>query len=363
MTDSVVGRSVFELPRRHLLIGGAAGIVAASALSAPPASAAIPRVAAPSVAPALSVISAVPVAVLTTGFASSSIIEVPSIVGLSWPTAWARRMIVTTSYDPRVLVAGDRAEVTQDQNLVQSVPVSASTQGKLAVATFTMTLAARDRPIGVSVALPMRARRLFPQEDVGPSLPISVTVAEAGGQMRSFTAANSSSTLTPVSAWGLELYGIWTHVDVRQKGSGNTSFRYRHPIGVEVVSLGPAASPIDAAVSLAVDARIIGGYRASRRDVSAKAVPWSAAASVSGDVLSTVVPVGRSLSAGERLRIDFTPTERETRPLISSLRNATLSVVSGETPGLWRRATPNDTVVDLTASGRAGVEHEAMGTI
>jgi len=272
-------------------------------------------------------------------------------------------MIVTTSYDPRVFIAGDRAVVTQDLTLTQSVPVSTATQGSLAVATFAMTLATRDRPIDLTVALPMRARQLFPLEDVGPALPITVAVADGAAAARSFTATSSSSPQAPVSAWALELYGIWTHVDVRQKGSGKTVFHYRHPVGVEVVSLGPGPSPADAAVSLAVDSRIIEGYRGSRRDPQGQHEQWATTASASGEVLNTVVPVGRSLSSGERLRIDFTPTERTARPLISTLRNATLSVVSSQAPGSWRRATPNDTVVDLTPSGRANVEHEVLGSI
>ena len=363
--SSAVGESRLSLPRRQVLIAAATGAVAAAAVggAATSASAATPAADSPASSSALDVQSAIAVAVLTTGFGSYSTIRVPAIVDAQWPADWGRRMIVTASFDPRLLVAGGRATVTQDLTLSQSVSVSTTMQGSLAVATFALTLATRDRPIALHVALPLRARQLFPQEDVGPASPVGVTIAEAGVPERSFSATSSCSAPTPVVAWALDLFGLWGQVDVRQRGSGKTNYKYRHPVGVEVVSLGPGPSPADAAVSLAVDSRIIGGYSGFRRDIHGRQEPRSAVSSVSGEVLNIVVPIGRSLKAGERIRIDLTPTQRSSHPSISSLRNATLSVVSTDTPALWRRATPNDTAVDLTASGRADVEHEALGTV
>ena len=347
--------------RRHLLVGAAVGVLVAGSIgSEAQAATAVTHAAASG---GLKILNSAPVSILNKGFGSITTIEVPGLVAASWPASWGRTIRLSFACDARAFALGRRTTLVRDSTTFDSVALTSLTNGNVTVATCVVKLPERARPINLEVALPYFALAAYPNEDVGPVSPVSVTLTDVATPVNSVSATSVVLASSQTKAWALELYGIWDHLDVQRRGS-KTTFTYRHPRSVEVVSVGPAPSPDDATVVLSVDARLIRGSAVKQRQLNGAQLrnpPTSA--STSGQARTLVVPIGRALAAGERLRIDFDYALIPSRPRMTSVRHAVVSISSAASPGAWRRAARADTLVDLTGSGRAGVVHEFLGTV
>ncbi len=310
------------------------------------------------------VLSSISESVLDAALTSASSIELPGIVGFSWPATWGRRALVTVGFDTALLSLGKYTQVVQDATRVELQPVAVSQVARAGSASISFQVAGRDRDVALTIALPLRTVAAYPNEGVGPVSPVTVTIAD-----RDALDANSAQLIfapsqpQAIKAWALELYGIWDEVDATVGGSTRVQ-HYRHPRAIEIVSVGPAPSPADTQLKLSVDSRALHSLKSSGslledRDLGTR--PFST--SSRGDTIDVLVSIGRSLKVGESMTIEFDSQAHSVRPRLNAVRNATATIIATDAGGALRRANPGSTLVSPTSSGTPAVVREALGNI
>jgi hypothetical protein len=339
------------LRRRSLLAGfvTAGGVLGLSALSAESASAAPARAELK-----LRVTETLDALVLDEALASSSVLSFPVrvVLGDSTQRAFVRTESQGTarlqiSYDARVFSIY-RVSIGDTDSAVLTLAPSTVSDGTTAVTAFDVPLGERKR---TTIQIGVVQIDGYPSE--GVSSPLPTTLTANGSPVASYVPGAATAT----TAWGLELYPMWSDVEVPLK-KGHS--RYRFPVGTRVVSVGPTPSPAGLELYVSFDERAVSALSLTESSLTSSglgAVSYGAAS----DLVAMALP---TIPAGEVIDLRFEATPRTPDQIFENVRQSSLDVgIPVSDTSTYVRHTGRYSVVDLTPSGNGMVEDSTEGRI
>lgn len=355
-----------ELPRRTVLLSLAAGAAAVGLGPGSPAQGA-PNPSRGKVAwLAVTPVEVLPVTYYDEAFATETVLEVPVMVEIAGFAARRDALVATLTFDGRLL-RHDGDVVLSSGGELWTAPVESASTAADGSTTLSFTVArpsgeAQDADVTIA-ALPLQALALYPAENVGTAAPFALTLARRGSAGRRAYRWSPVITTREATVWGAEVEAAWDATAVEQGGRDRT---YRYPVGVRVLSVGPAPTPAGARVVVDLDRRLVEAVTLTRVLVGGVEVdpalhPLTTGGS--GDQLEVTVTCPDPVPAGTALDLELACAPAPGTETVTAVRFASVTF-RGTDDALSRpRATGRYTTTDLTPSGTPQSAVAASGTI
>lgn len=246
MSSAVIDRR--PVARRTVLglLASVGGVVAASPARADPrpSTGRRPRL-------ALSVVGVVPVVTFAPDWSVTRSFDLPLALRVDGWAGPRDELTLTVTYDRRVLDVVPQGVAASDgmawSTGAARVDAAAGDVGTLSVDLRRPAARAQDDELPV-VLLPLRARHLYPAENIGAVAPLTVELARAGGRERRASVWQASEQVTSGPVWGAHVSASFVE----------TAGTYRAPTVVRVESVGPRPVPAGSLVRIEVDHAVTG---------------------------------------------------------------------------------------------------------
>ncbi|GIG40918.1 hypothetical protein [Cellulomonas phragmiteti] len=288
----------------------------------------------------LEVAGVLPVVTFEADWSAARSFDVPVALRLGGYAGARDVLTLTVTFDRRVLEVTPQAVAAAD-GLGWSTGAARVVETAGDAATLRVEVprpAARARTgEGPVVLLPLRPRRLYPAENVGRVVPLTVELSRDGGRERRSRVWRAPETLTPGPVWGVEVSAAF---------AASTTTPTRVPTAVRVESVGPHPVPAGSLVRVETD-RAVSGLAVAEATLDGVPVPLSGRLE-RGAVTSVLdVPVPE-IAAGRVLLVHLAATAVEpvAEPAAASVRVVAAAGVAGHA-----RATGAALAVDSAASG------------
>ena len=330
------------IPRRPVarrtvlgLLAAAGGVVAASPARADPrpSTGRRPRL-------GLSVVGVVPVVTFEPDWSVTRSFDLPLALRVDGWAGPRDVLTLTVTYDRRVVEVVPQGVAASDgmawSTGATRVDAPAGDVGTLTVEVLRPAARAQDDELPV-VLLPLRARHLYPAENIGAVAPLTVELSRAGRRERRAYVWKAPEQVTSGPVWGAHVSASFVE----------TAGAYRAPAVVRVESVGPQPVPAGALVRVEVDHAVTGLTVASAEvdgvvvDLTGRLQPGLVTS-----VLEVPVP---PLAAGSELTLQLEAAGAGSARGDSAAASVRVVVPPG-TPG-HVRATGAMLAADVTSSG------------
>ncbi len=268
------------------------------------------------------------------------------------------------NFDPRIFEPNSEVALF-DNTSVTVVPTEISSLGDGSSSLrFTLEHGLGPAAAGnsISFGLPLALRDLYPAENVGPILPLTLSLSPTGGGAPSRTQWIPLPKAVNVLPWGIELSAGWSELKVTQ---GGKELVYRAPMLIRVDSVGPSSVPAGTVLTVVTDRRIVAslGVKSVVLDnvVAPELIVSSSAKSE--DALQLEIVLGQELAAGSALEVWLQSTPVAEAPKVSSIRFTSVTATNPADLTRPERSTGKQSIVDFTSSGSPLASDIAEGTI
>jgi hypothetical protein len=306
------------------------------------------------------------IGVLEQGFAAEHLVQVALSAAVTG--AAGEPFSLSLEFDPRLYDTSDGLIVERGTNLTfvaLSEPSLLSPTRTIVTADVPALEGSERTPRAeAALSLPLRPADRYPGDDIGPVTDTALTVTLTDG--RSARTTWGTTATTPLAAvWGVELSAGWSDLAVTQEGDLR---QYRVPTTVRCASVGPGSVPGGAVLTVTLDGTLTTPPSLTSAliddaegDVSRFTVTDE---SVDGTRLLHVA-LPDTLPAGSTVTLLFepAPVTARSRPKVTSIHVATVTLAAPEQPTARRRTTGVDVAVDISPSGTPLTTDAATGTI
>ncbi|GIG21966.1 hypothetical protein Cch01nite_26900 [Cellulomonas chitinilytica] len=293
------------------------------------------------------------------------VLDLPFAVRVAGFVSGPGPISVTLGFDPRVLEATPVAQVASGG--VTWVATTTAVRSRAdGTATVSFDVVRPEglprRRLDASVVLPLRRLDLYPAENIGAPLPLSVQIDRPGRLERRLLSWSVASQTLPAAPWGAEVSAAWASGTVAVDGK---EAGYRTPVAMRIRSMGPQPVPAGALVVVDLDGRVVTDVAVRSATVDGVAVEAVPATDLSRDTdllrgtwaLPVAVPAGSVMS----LQLDAAPVDGA--PRVEGLRLGAAALVAPAGDERQVRTTGRYTAVDLTTAGTPTTDGVAVGSI
>lgn len=306
------------------------------------------------------------IGILEQGFATEHLVQLALSAAVTG--AESEPFSLSLEFDPRLYDTSDGLIVERGTSLTlvtlsEPSPLS-PTRAIVTADVPALEGAERTPPVGAAISLPLRLAVRYPDDAIGPVTDTALTVTLTDG--RSARTTWGTTATTPVAAvWGVELSAGWSDHAVTQEGDLR---QYRIPTTVRCTSVGPDSTPGGALLTVTLDGALTTPpsltsalIDEAEGDVSRFSVTDE---SVDGTRLLHVA-LPDALPAGSTVTLIFepAPVTARSRPKVTSIHVATVTLAAPDEPTVRRRTTGADVAVDISPSGTPLTADAATGTI
>lgn len=306
------------------------------------------------------------IGILEQGFATEHLVQLALSAAVTG--AESEPFSLSLEFDPRLYDTSDGLIVERGTSLTlvtlsEPSPLS-PTRAIVTADVPALEGSERTPPVGAAISLPLRLAARYPDDAIGPVTDTALTVTLTDG--RSARTTWGTTATTPLAAvWGVELSAGWSDLAVTQEGDLR---QYRIPTTVRCTSVGPESTPGGALLTVTLDGALTTPpsltsalIDEAEGDVSRFSVTDE---SVDGTRLLHVA-LPDALPAGSTVTLIFepAPVTARSRPRVTSIHVATVTLAAPDQPTVRRRTTGADVAVDISPSGTPLSTDAATGTI
>lgn len=306
------------------------------------------------------------IGILEQGFATEHLVQLALSAAVTG--AESEPFSLSLEFDPRLYDTSDGLIVERGTSLTlvtlsEPSPLS-PTRAIVTADVPALEGSERTPPVGAAISLPLRLAARYPDDAIGPVTDTALTVTLTDG--RSARTTWGTTATTPLAAvWGVELSAGWSDLAVTQEGDLR---QYRIPTTVRCTSVGPESTPGGALLTVTLDGALTTPpsltsalIDEAEGDVSRFSVTDE---SVDGTRLLHVA-LPDALPAGSTVTLIFepAPVTARSRPKVTSIHVATVTLAAPDQPTVRRRTTGADVAVDISPSGTPLSTDAATGTI
>jgi len=294
------------------------------------------------------------IGILEQGFATEHLVQLALSAAVTG--AESEPFSLSLEFDPRLYDTSDGLIVERGTSLTlvtlsEPSPLS-PTRAIVTADVPALEGSERTPPVGAAISLPLRLAARYPDDAIGPVTDTALTVTLTDG--RSARTTWGTTATTPLAAvWGVELSAGWSDLAVTQEGDLR---QYRIPTTVRCTSVGPESTPGGALLTVTLDGALTTPpsltsalIDEAEGDVSRFSVTDE---SVDGTrLLHVALPDALPAGSTATLLFEPAPVTARSRPKVTSIHVATVTLAAPDQPTVRRRTTGADVAVDISPSG------------